>query len=115
MGVIGFTITLAVDVGRFNITANAICPGGSGERNVELARARAEYMGKPFEADAYHKQMEERTQKGVLAGRWLEREGYLQKPSTPEDAAIIALFLASDEAGSITGQDINVVNGGCMW
>ena len=27
MGVIGFTRTLAADVGRFNITVNAVCPG----------------------------------------------------------------------------------------
>ena len=29
MGVIGFTRTLAADVGRYNITVNAICPGGA--------------------------------------------------------------------------------------
>ena len=52
MGVIGFTRTLAADVGRYNITVNAICPGGHMERSLELARGRAEYMNKPFDEDA---------------------------------------------------------------
>ncbi len=34
MGVIGFTRTLAAEVGRFNITVNAVCPGLSGEREM---------------------------------------------------------------------------------
>ena len=49
MGVIGFTRTLAADVGRYNINVNAICPGAHEERSVELARSRAEYMNKPFD------------------------------------------------------------------
>ena len=40
MGVIGFTRTLAADVGRYNINVNAICPGGHEERSVELARGK---------------------------------------------------------------------------
>ena len=28
MGIIGFTRTLAAEVGRYNITVNSICPGG---------------------------------------------------------------------------------------
>jgi NAD(P)-dependent dehydrogenase (short-subunit alcohol dehydrogenase family) len=115
MGVIGFTRTLAVDVGRFNITANAICPGYSGERNVELARDLAKYRGIPFNADAYRQQLVEQRRGSVLAGRWIAREGYSHKGSLPMDVARLALFLASDDAALITGQDINVTGGGVMW
>jgi NAD(P)-dependent dehydrogenase (short-subunit alcohol dehydrogenase family) len=115
MGVIGFTRTLAVDVGRFNITANAICPGYSGERNVELARDLARYRGIPFNADAYRQELAEHRAESVLAGRWLSREGYRHKGSVPADVARLALFLASDDAAMITGQDINVIGGAVMW
>jgi NAD(P)-dependent dehydrogenase (short-subunit alcohol dehydrogenase family) len=114
MGVIGFTRTLAADVGRFNITVNAVCPGWSGERNVELAKAMAEYMGRPFDVAAYHERFEERLRKGVLAGRWLTGEGYMDKGSGPDEAALLCLFLASEDGGILTGQDINV-GGYCMW
>ena len=114
MGVIGFTRTLAADVGRFNITVNAVCPGWSGERNVELSKAMAEYMGRPFDEEAYNKRFEERMEKGVLAGRWLSREGYTDKGSGPNEAALMCLFLASDDGDIFTGQDLNV-GGYCMW
>jgi NAD(P)-dependent dehydrogenase (short-subunit alcohol dehydrogenase family) len=114
MGVIGFTRTLAADVGRFNITVNAVCPGWSGERNVELSKAMAEYMGRPFDVEAYNKRFAEGRQKGVLAGRWLSREGYRDKGSGPNDAALLCLFLASDDGDIFTGQDINL-GGYCMW
>jgi NAD(P)-dependent dehydrogenase (short-subunit alcohol dehydrogenase family) len=115
MGIIGFTRTLAVDVGRFNITANAICPGYSGERNVELARDFARYRGKPFDPDEYRQRYMEHRSGSVLAGRWLSREGYRHKGSVPLDVAQLALFLASDDAAMITGQDINVTGGAIMW
>jgi NAD(P)-dependent dehydrogenase (short-subunit alcohol dehydrogenase family) len=114
MGVIGFTRTLAADVGRFNITVNAVCPGWSGERNVELSKAMAEYMDRPFDENAYNKRFEERMEKGVLAGRWLSREGYTDKGSGPNEAALMCLFLASDDGDIFTGQDLNV-GGYCMW
>lgn len=114
MGVIGFTRTLAADVGRFNITVNAVCPGWSGERNVELSKAMAEYIGRPFDEETYNKYFEERREKGVLAGRWLSREGYTDKGSGPNEAATMCLFLASDDGDIMTGQDLNV-GGYCMW
>ena len=58
--------------------------------------------------------MEEYTQKGVLAGRWLTGEGYLPKISGPQAAANVTLFLASDDASMITGQDINTTDW-VMW
>jgi NAD(P)-dependent dehydrogenase (short-subunit alcohol dehydrogenase family) len=114
MGMIGFTRTLAADVGRFNITVNAVCPGWSGERNVELSKAMSEYQGRTFDEEAYYKRFEERRQKGVLAGRWLSSEGYSDRGSGPDEAALLCLFLASDDGDIFTGQDINL-GGYCMW
>jgi NAD(P)-dependent dehydrogenase (short-subunit alcohol dehydrogenase family) len=116
MGVIGFTRTLAADVGRYNINVNAICPGAHEERSLELMKARAEYMKKPFDEAAFRKQFREQQHNpmSVLAGRWCADEGYLDRGAGPEDAASLALFLASDDAANITGQDINCA-GWVMW
>ena len=114
MAVIGFTRTLAADVGRYNITVNAICPGGHEERSLELARGRAEYKGEPFDEKAFRDRFNAPRENAVIAGRWGADEGYVEKGGGPEDAATIALFLASDEAGNLTGQDINS-GGGVMW
>jgi NAD(P)-dependent dehydrogenase (short-subunit alcohol dehydrogenase family) len=116
MGVIGFTRTLAADVGRYNITVNAICPGAHEERSLELARARAEYRGEPFDEGAFRGRFRARQQDktAALAGRWCADEGYVEKGAGPEDAASIAVFIASDEAANLTGQDINS-GGAVMW
>ena len=116
MGVIGFTRTLAADVGRYRITANSICPGIHEARSLEMARGRAEYMGKPFNEAEFHKKFQTRNknEKAVLAGRWCADEGYTDTGTGPEDAATVAVFLASDDAANFTGQDINT-GGGCMW
>ena len=116
MGVIGFTRTLAADVGRYNISVNAICPGRHEERSLELARGVVEYMKQPFDEAAFRKQFREQQMnpKGVLAGRWCANEGYTDKGAGPEDAASLALFLASDDSANMTGQDINC-SGGVMW
>lgn len=116
MGIIGFTRTLASEVGRYNITVNTICPGfPGGERNVEIARDLARYLGRPFDAEEYRRQIEERRQKGVLGGRYLTDEGFTWAAITHDDVALMALFLASEDAGRITGQDINVCGGMVMW
>ncbi len=116
MGVIGFTRTLAADVGQYNINVNAICPGQHEERSMELVRERAAYLNKPFDEEEFRTQFKERqhNEKAVLAGRWLADEGFSDKSSGSEDAASLALFLASDDSSSMTGQDINT-GGGVMW
>ena len=87
MGVIGFTRTLAADVGRYNITVNAICPGGHEDRTVELIRARAEYMNKDFDEEDFRRNLTAKNSNQVLAGRWCEDEDYVDKGSGPDDAA----------------------------
>ena len=114
MGVIGFTRTLAADVGRYNITVNAICPGGHEERSVELAKGRAEYMNQSFDEEGFRERIRQPDPKGVLAGRWCADEGYHEKGSGSEEMAGLALFLASDDSASMTGQDINC-DGRVMW
>ncbi len=114
MGVIGFTRTLAADVGRYNINVNAICPGGHEERSLELARDRAEYKNESFDEEAFRDRFKQPRSNRVLAGRWCADEGYGDRGAGTEDAASLALFLASDDSASMTGQDINC-SGGVMW
>jgi len=116
MGVIGFTRTLAADVGQHNINVNAICPGEHVDRSLELARGRAEYLGNPFDEEEFRQRYAERraNDKAILAGRWRAEEGFIDQSSGSEHAAALALFLASDESASMTGQDINT-SGGIMW
>ena len=114
MGVIGYTRTLAADVGRYNITVNARCPGGHEDRTVELIRARAEYMNKDFDEEGFRRNLTAKNSNQVLAGRWCADEDYVDKGSGPDDAARMAVFLASEDSPNITGQDMNT-GGGVMW
>jgi len=114
MGVIGFTRTLAADVGRYNITVNAICPGTHEERTMELERARAAYRGAEFDENSARSRYRDRGPKAVIAGRWCADEGFVEKGSGSEDAAGIAVFLASGDAANMSGQDINA-GGWVMW
>ena len=80
MGILGFTRTLAADVGRYNITVNAICPGSHEERGVELERARSEYRGEAFDEEAVRNRVpgaktERRPGRTLVPGRRLHREG----------------------------------------
>lgn len=116
MGIIGFTRILALEVGMYNITANAICPGNpGGERNVEVLRDVAGYTGKPFDETTARDRFKEMRERGVLGGMYLGAEGYIEALISHEDVARLALFLASDDASRITGQDINVSAGTTMW
>ena len=84
-GLLGFTRSMARDLGRYNIRVNAICPGAI---DTPMSRRIPEPMIK-----------------GLLALTPLGRVG------RPEDIAAAALYLASDDAAYVTGQALSP-NGG---
>jgi len=91
-GLQGFTKTLAIELGRFGVTANAIAPGFVAS---DMTRASAERMGVSFEE----------FEKGAAAQIPVGRIGQ------PEDIAHTASFLVSEGAGFVSGQVIYVAGG----
>ena len=94
-GLIGFAKTLAIELGPFNIRANAIAPGA-----VEGARIHNVIQGR---ADAAHESFEDAL-KDATAIQSLKRF------VDPKDIAALALFLASDAGKSISGQVLPIDN-----
>lgn len=93
--VVGFTKTLAIELGRYGVRVNAILPGA-----VEGPRIRAVISAK---AQAMGKQVEELT-------RAYEQQASLGRMVTARDIANMALFSASGAAASVSGQAL-VVDG----
>jgi 3-oxoacyl-[acyl-carrier protein] reductase len=91
-GMQGFTKTLAIELGQFGITANAVAPGFI---VTDMTAATAARMGIGFED----------FQKAAAANIPVRRVG------TPDDVANLIAFLASDGAGYISGQVIYVAGG----
>lgn len=91
-GVQGFTKTIAIELGRYNVTANAIAPGFIA---TDMLRQTAERMGVPFE------DFMAAAAKEIPVGRWGE----------PEDIAAAASFFVSDEASFVSGQVLYVAGG----
>jgi 3-oxoacyl-[acyl-carrier protein] reductase len=88
--VIGFTRTLAREVGADGVTVNAISPGAF-----------------PTAAERVHPDQE------ALNRRILEQQ-CLKRRGTPEDVGNLVTFLASDAASFITGQTIMIDGGWAM-
>jgi 3-oxoacyl-[acyl-carrier protein] reductase len=91
-GLQGFTKTLAIELGRFNVTANAVAPGFI---QTDMTRATAERIGVPFEDFIAHS----------------ASQIPVQRVGQPEDIAATIAFLASEEAGFVSGQVIYVAGG----
>jgi 3-hydroxybutyrate dehydrogenase len=93
---IGFTRTLAKELGPAGIRVNAVCPGWvRTEASLRSAGVLAARDGTSLEAVI----------EGVLAHQAI---GGLMEPA---DVAGLYLFLASDAAGSITGQSVTIDRG----
>ena len=96
MALIGFTRTLAFEVGEYNITANTICPGlTEGPRVKRVCEDIALSENITYEE----------------ATTTFTSPAALKRFVRPDDHAAACIFLASDDGANITGQDINVSGG----
>ena len=86
-GLESLTRAMAVEYGKGGVTVNAISPG--------------------FFLTAPNREMA----KNEALNRWLEGRTILGRWAEPEELAGIAVFLAADESGYITGQTIQVDGG----
>lgn len=92
----GLTRTTALDVGEYNININVIMPGiVETPRMEKLCHEKAKKRGWKYD-EVYQEYVNEMAIKRV---------------TTPQDIANTVVFLASEDSGNITGQEI-VVDGG---
>jgi 3-oxoacyl-[acyl-carrier protein] reductase len=91
-GLQGFTKTLAIELGQFGITVNAIAPGFI---VTDMTAATAARVGMDF---------------GEFQAAAATRIP-VRRVGQPEDVANVASFLASDGAGFVSGQVIYVAGG----
>jgi NAD(P)-dependent dehydrogenase (short-subunit alcohol dehydrogenase family) len=93
---VGLTLTLAQELGPYNIQVNAICPGPTRTELIEsVIRARAEATGTDFE---------------TMSKEYV-RATALKRMILPEEVADLALFLASSQSDAITGEAIDISAG----
>jgi 2-hydroxycyclohexanecarboxyl-CoA dehydrogenase len=89
--VISFSKSVAREVARHGITVNVVCPGPT---DTPLIRGMADELGS-----------------GERFVDSLTRAIPLRRLATPDDVAPAIVFLASDDAGFITGQTLSVSGG----
>ena len=91
-GLQGFTKTLAIELGKFGITSNAIAPGFTA---TELVKATAKRLGVDWE------EYQATSAKDIP----------VQRVGQPEDIAALASFLVGEESGFVSGQVIYAAGG----
>ncbi len=100
MALIGFTRTLASELGPWGIRVNAVCPGAvAGPRQEAVLRALGQRSGQS--PDQLLRAKKSASPLGTLV--------------QPEQVAALVAFLCSAQAEAITGQDINVSAGAVMY
>ena len=91
-GLQGMAKTLAIELGRYGITANAVAPGFI---DTEMTRATAVRLGR--DPDEWEEEM--------------AQEIPVRRAGVPRDIANVIAFLCSDEASFVSGQVIYVAGG----
>jgi 3-oxoacyl-[acyl-carrier protein] reductase len=91
-GLQGFTKTLAIELGKFGVTANAIAPGFI---QTEMTKATAERIGRDWQ-----EYVAERAAAIPVA-----------RAGVPEDIAHTVSFFVSEGAGFVSGQVVYVAGG----
>jgi NAD(P)-dependent dehydrogenase (short-subunit alcohol dehydrogenase family) len=100
IAIVGLARTLAWETGPYGIRVNVISPGPmEGERMNWVLETQAKDQGLSVE------EVRQR----------LSTSSPLDQFVPTEDVAAMSIFLASDMAGSTTGEDINVSAGICMY
>jgi NAD(P)-dependent dehydrogenase (short-subunit alcohol dehydrogenase family) len=98
-GLIGLTRSLALETAQLGVTVNAICPGYvDDERTRENAQIMADKTGKPLEEII------------ELFAASAPQHRLIQ----PAEVASLAVLIASEQLGGMTGQAINVDGGAVM-
>jgi len=91
--VVGFTKSLAIELGPANIRVNAICPGAvAGDRINRVIKAKAEAQGVSFEDMYQH----------------YANTASMQTLIEPQDIANMMLFICSDAGHLVSGQVLGV-------
>ncbi|MCZ7571222.1 MAG: SDR family oxidoreductase [Ardenticatenaceae bacterium] len=91
-----FSQGLALELGKHNITVNAICPGAMDTDMLARSLADVARESGRKEQEVWHE---------------VTRAIPLRRLGTPEDIARVCAFLCSEEAGYITGAAIDVTGG----
>ena len=91
-GVLGFTKAIAIENGRYGITANAVAPGPI---ETPLLMAAPDAMG----------DLGKRLVENMIGSTVLRRLGQ------PDEVAAVITFLASDDASYVTGQSLGASGG----
>ncbi len=91
-GIQGLTKTLAIELGRYGVTANAVAPGFI---ETDMTKATAERMGVPF--DDFR--------------AFLIKEIPVGRSGLPADVAHAVSFFASEGAGFVSGQVLYLAGG----
>ncbi len=97
-GGIGLTNSIALDLAEYGVRVNAVCPGN--------------LLDSPLWVDSLYRQYAERwgISEAEVRQKYIEQVP-MKRGCTYEDVCNVVVFLASDQAGYMTGQAINVTGG----